>query len=145
MDLHLNLFRKWYDMIQQKVKLEEYREINAYWCNRLLLFKGRQMPKTWWDLHFEKIKKMKTREKKYYFDAGIKYWDIFYQERGEEKCEWYEAYDGFVYALNKPMAMKKAKVEARQMLIHDMGVNVDETIMEIEIAQLYETIEEACL
>jgi hypothetical protein len=98
-----------------------------------------------WTNNFGKIKDMKTGEKKYYFDAGIEYWDIFWQERGEERCKFYEAYQGFVYALNKEMALEYAKVKARQMLIDDMNINTDETLMEIEIAQLYETIEEACL
>ncbi len=33
--LHLNLKRKWYDMIDSGVKKEEYREIKQYWVNRL--------------------------------------------------------------------------------------------------------------
>lgn len=34
--LHLPLKRKWYDMIERGEKLEEYREINAYWLPRLV-------------------------------------------------------------------------------------------------------------
>jgi len=33
--LHLVLKRKWYEMIGQGVKTEEYREIKPYWWNRL--------------------------------------------------------------------------------------------------------------
>lgn len=36
--LHLNLKRKWFDMIVSGEKLEEYREIKPYWINRLLEF-----------------------------------------------------------------------------------------------------------
>lgn len=35
--LHLPLKAKWYNMIENGEKLEEYREINDYWCNRLLV------------------------------------------------------------------------------------------------------------
>lgn len=34
--LHLPLKSKWYLMIELGVKKEEYREINDYWCKRLL-------------------------------------------------------------------------------------------------------------
>lgn len=34
--LHLNLKRKWFDMILSGEKKEEYREIKEYWCRRLL-------------------------------------------------------------------------------------------------------------
>ena len=30
--LHLNLKRKWYDMIESGEKKEEYREMSLYWC-----------------------------------------------------------------------------------------------------------------
>lgn len=33
--LHLNLHRKWFDMIKSGEKTEEYREITPYWMNRL--------------------------------------------------------------------------------------------------------------
>jgi len=34
--LHLNLKRKWYDMILSGEKTEEYRDIKHYWCGRLM-------------------------------------------------------------------------------------------------------------
>lgn len=34
--LHLNLKKKWFDMIASGEKTEEYREIKPYWHNRLL-------------------------------------------------------------------------------------------------------------
>lgn len=34
-DLHLTLKKKWFDMISQNIKLEEYREIKPYWEKRL--------------------------------------------------------------------------------------------------------------
>ncbi len=34
--LHLNLKRKWFEMIKSGEKKEEYREITPYWCARLL-------------------------------------------------------------------------------------------------------------
>ena len=33
--LHLNLKKKWYDMILSGEKKEEYREIKSYWVKRL--------------------------------------------------------------------------------------------------------------
>lgn len=33
--LHLNLERKWFDMIYQGIKKEEYRELKKYWEDRL--------------------------------------------------------------------------------------------------------------
>ena len=36
--LHLNLKRKWFDMILSGYKKEEYREIKAYWINRFLIY-----------------------------------------------------------------------------------------------------------
>jgi hypothetical protein len=35
--LHLNLKKKWFDLIAAGKKKEEYREIKHYWCKRLLL------------------------------------------------------------------------------------------------------------
>lgn len=35
--LHLNLKKKWFDMIASGEKKEEYREITGYWVQRLLL------------------------------------------------------------------------------------------------------------
>lgn len=46
--LHLNLKRKWFDIIYSGIKPEEYRNITPYWCNKFLLFDGKQMPKKWW-------------------------------------------------------------------------------------------------
>lgn len=33
--LHLNLKKKWYEMIESGIKKEEYREIKPYWIKRL--------------------------------------------------------------------------------------------------------------
>jgi len=37
--LHLNLIKKWYDMILSGEKKEEYREITDYWVRRLVFFR----------------------------------------------------------------------------------------------------------
>ena len=34
--LHLNVKKKWFDMILSGVKKEEYREVNDYWGNRIM-------------------------------------------------------------------------------------------------------------
>lgn len=36
MDLKLVLKKKWYDMIESGVKLEEYRDIKPHWTTRLV-------------------------------------------------------------------------------------------------------------
>lgn len=36
--LHLNLKKKWFDMIKSGEKLEEYRDTSVYWCSRFLYF-----------------------------------------------------------------------------------------------------------
>ncbi len=33
--LHLNLKRKWFDMIKAGIKTEEYRDLKLYWAKRL--------------------------------------------------------------------------------------------------------------
>ena len=37
--LHLNLKKRWFDMIRSGQKKEEYREIKWYWAQRLVYFK----------------------------------------------------------------------------------------------------------
>lgn len=38
--LHLNLKKKWFDLIDKGIKLEEYREIKPYWEKRLVDYKA---------------------------------------------------------------------------------------------------------
>jgi hypothetical protein len=40
--LHLTLKKKWYDMVESDEKLEEYRELTAYWFMRLV-FQSRKV------------------------------------------------------------------------------------------------------
>jgi hypothetical protein len=35
-NLQLSLKTKWFNLTKQKIKPEDYREINEYWCKRLL-------------------------------------------------------------------------------------------------------------
>ena len=45
--LHLPLKAKWYEMIESLVKTEEYREIKAYWVQRLCVWSdGRKICKS---------------------------------------------------------------------------------------------------
>ena len=46
--LHLNLKRKWFDMILSREKKEEYREIKAFWCNKFIVYSGKIQPFCWW-------------------------------------------------------------------------------------------------
>ena len=36
MNLQLSLKKKWFEMTKSGIKTEDYREINEYWCKRLL-------------------------------------------------------------------------------------------------------------
>ena len=45
--LHLPLKAQWYEMIESEVKTEEYREIKAYWVQRLCVWSdGRKIGKS---------------------------------------------------------------------------------------------------
>lgn len=66
--LHLNLIRKWFEMIYEGEKKEEYREITTYWCARLLLFGGKHGTPKFWQSHLDCIEK----DKKFYLtEKGI--------------------------------------------------------------------------
>jgi len=47
-NLQLPLIKKWFDMTHPDGKTEDYREINEYWCNKLLLNSGSVMPRSFW-------------------------------------------------------------------------------------------------
>ena len=55
--LHLNLIRKWFDLIWNREKPQEYREIKPYFCGKFLLVNGEHKTLNWWknwfDLHSE--------------------------------------------------------------------------------------------
>lgn len=38
--LYLTLKKQWFDLINQNIKTEEYREIKSYWIKRLTMCKG---------------------------------------------------------------------------------------------------------
>lgn len=46
--LELTLKKQWFDMIQSGEKLEEYREIKAYWASRFLLYRSERKCLDWW-------------------------------------------------------------------------------------------------
>jgi hypothetical protein len=37
--LHLNLKKKWYDMIESREKKEEYRDMSLYWAKKFIVIK----------------------------------------------------------------------------------------------------------
>ncbi len=53
--LHLNLIRKWFDMIKSGKKQHEYRDVTTYWCSRLLLFDGKHRKPEYWQGTFDTI------------------------------------------------------------------------------------------
>jgi len=47
-NLQLSLKTKWFEMTKAGIKTEDYREINGYWCNKLLLYKGVKRNREFW-------------------------------------------------------------------------------------------------
>ncbi len=47
-NLQLPLIKKWFDLTKSLEKKEDYREINPYWCNRLLLYDGKSQSMDFW-------------------------------------------------------------------------------------------------
>lgn len=54
--MHLNLIRRWFALIQNGYKKEEYREITPYWCSRLLAEKGSKITNAWWRAYLSTTK-----------------------------------------------------------------------------------------
>jgi len=51
-NLQMPLIKKWFDLTKSGEKREDYRELDSYWCNRLLLFDGKSKPKSFWENEF---------------------------------------------------------------------------------------------
>ena len=51
--LHLNLKRRWFDMILSGNKTDEYREIKPSFCSRFLLVNGQHKKPSWWSIFLE--------------------------------------------------------------------------------------------
>lgn len=51
-NLQLSLIGKWFEMTKAGIKTEDYREITPYWCNILLVYKGKNKPIKWWNYVF---------------------------------------------------------------------------------------------
>ena len=47
-NLKLPLKKKWFEMTEQQIKPEDYREITPYWCKRLLKYNGKVMSTSFW-------------------------------------------------------------------------------------------------
>ncbi len=47
--LHLNLKKKWFDMIYKGNKPKEYRKISPHWCSRFLLCNGKRKNSKFWE------------------------------------------------------------------------------------------------
>jgi len=48
MNIQLSLIEKWFRLTENFTKLEDYREITPYWCNRFLLYEDKNKPVKWW-------------------------------------------------------------------------------------------------
>ena len=51
-NLQMALKTKWFEMTGSGEKPEDYRELTAYWYNRLALYKGEKKSLKWWQYHF---------------------------------------------------------------------------------------------
>lgn len=47
--LDLVLIGKWYDLIADGIKTEEYRAVTPFWCNRILKDKGKSIGYEYWE------------------------------------------------------------------------------------------------
>lgn len=80
--LHLNLKKKWFDLIDSEQKKEEYREIKKYWTNRLF------------ECHQTNLLKNKARPYKIVvFKNGYRLkpecaFEVLSIELGQGKAEW---------------------------------------------------------
>jgi hypothetical protein len=48
--LHLNLIKKWFDLIYKRIKPEEYRDITPYFCQKFLLYCGESKERLFWQI-----------------------------------------------------------------------------------------------
>jgi hypothetical protein len=63
MNLQLSLKKKWFDMTKAGIKTEDYREINAFWCSRLLLHRGKKEKQAFWQMcYFDMFEKTTFKE-----------------------------------------------------------------------------------
>jgi len=47
-NLQLSLKQEWFEMTSMLIKKEDYRELTPFWCNRFLLYDGKQKKLKWW-------------------------------------------------------------------------------------------------
>lgn len=69
MDLQLPLKKNWFEMTKKGVKKEDYRDINPYWCNRLLKQNGRKQKQSFWKLYLDNFNNKEIRKA---FNNGCK-------------------------------------------------------------------------
>jgi hypothetical protein len=48
--IQLSLKTKWFEMTKEGIKTEDYRELNSYWCNKLLLHRGKIESRRFWQM-----------------------------------------------------------------------------------------------
>lgn len=91
LNLRLSLKTKWFEMTKAKVKTEDYREINNYWCRRLL----KVDEETEWDIWKELIEDLANPKRKHedafqclsFFGARFKKFDYNVMTLGYPKNE----------------------------------------------------------
>lgn len=75
-DLRLPLERRWFEMTEPEIKKEDYREITPYWCNRILLYQGKEMSKLFWESIISPIKNIEIWLKVFPNDISFKKFTI---------------------------------------------------------------------
>ncbi len=49
MNFQLSLILQWFLLTKQLIKKEDYRNVSAFWCSRLLLFDGTKRSQNFWE------------------------------------------------------------------------------------------------
>jgi hypothetical protein len=71
-NVNLPLKKKWFEMTNQGIKMEDYREITSYWCNRLLKPNNNDY-QMYWGQFIEKIQARKMPLKDVFFIYSVEY------------------------------------------------------------------------
>ena len=76
MNITLSLIAVWFLLTKKKIKLEDYRNITPYWCNRLMLYNGEIKSKEWWRLNFFECRSIQKTAISLKANASFKKFDL---------------------------------------------------------------------
>ena len=76
-ELRLSLKTKWFNMTKAGIKIEEYREINDYWCRRLLYIEDDME----FDVWCEMINDLNNQQRKYKdIDDCMNFFGVYFRK-----------------------------------------------------------------